>query len=103
MELSVFDTGFIALAMFGFAGFMVWAFFLFKPDFAEEKALRAYNWAIMGVAAMICGVLSIKGTVLLKGTQMENFLGFYLLMANLLAIAVVLLIGFLVRNYFIFK
>jgi|TARA_B100001971_G_C18215398_1_gene553466 uncharacterized protein (DUF983 family) len=97
------DTGFILVAMLGFTALMVWAFFTFSPDYSEKKAVTGFNYAVMGVVGLICVALSFKSFVYLNDTKYEEFLPIFLAMVNLMVIAVGLMVGFLIRNFFIFR
>ncbi|MGM0423198.1 MAG: hypothetical protein ACQEQL_08910 [Pseudomonadota bacterium] len=97
------DTGFVIVAMLVLAAVMVWAFFTFSPEYHDKKALKVFNWSILGVIGMICLAFSLKSYALLSGSSREEFLPILLFLLNMMIIAVGLMIGFLLRNFFIFR
>ena len=97
------DTGFVLVAMLAFTALMVWAFFTFGPDRGEKKHIKTYNFSVMGGVMVMCIALSFKSFAYLSDTKYEEFLPIFLAMVNLMVVAVGLMIGFLVRNFFIFK
>ena len=97
------DTGFVIIAMLLLAGVMVWAFFTFNPEYVDEKSVTAYNWSVVAIIAFFCLAFSFKAFAYLSDSRYEDFLPVLLLLSNLMVIAVGLVVGFLVRNYFIFK
>jgi len=97
------DTGFVISAMLILAAVMVWAFFTFSPEYNDQKAIKVYNWSILGVIGMICLAFSFKSFALLNGSSHEEFLPILLFLLNMMIIAIGLMAGFLIRNFFIFR
>tara|TARA_B100000686_G_scaffold141803_1_gene149241 strand:+ start:2277 stop:2597 length:321 start_codon:yes stop_codon:yes gene_type:complete len=97
------DAGFVMLAMFVLAAIMVWAFFTFTPEYVDEKSVSAYNWSVIAILGLICAAFSFKAFAYLSAPRYSDFLPILLFLANMMILAVGLVVGFLVRNYFIFK
>ena len=97
------DAGFVMLAMFVLAGVMVWAFFTFNPEYVDDKSVSAYNWSVIGILILICVAFSFKAITYLSAPRYEDFLPILLFLANMMILSVGLVLGFLIRNYFIFK
>ena len=97
------DTGFIMLAMLLLAGVMVWAFFTFSPEYVDEKTVAAYNYSTLFIIGLFCTAFSFKAYAYLDNSRYEDFLPILLFISNMMIIAVGLVLGFLVRNFFIFK
>ena len=97
------DTGFIVVAMLSLTAVMVWAFFKFSPDYADKTSIRVFNYAMLGVIAILCAAFSFKAYVFIAESRYEEFLPILMFLMNMMIIAVGLLFGFLVRNFFIFR
>ena len=91
------------LAMLILAAVMVWAFFTFNPDYVDQESLRAYNYSALFVIFLFCAAFSFKAYAYLESTRYEDFLPILLFLMNMMIIAIGLVAGFLVRNFFIFK
>lgn len=97
------DTGFILVAMLSMALVMVWAFFTFAPEFADKKAIRVFNFSVLGAIGIVCTAFSFKAYAYLGASAHASFLPILLFLMNMMIIAVGLLAGFLIRNFFIFR
>lgn len=97
------NTGFVILAMLVLVAVMVWAFFTFNPEYVDEKTVTAYNYSVIFIIFLFSLTFSIKAYAYLEGSRYEDFLPVLLFLSNMMIIAVGLLVGFLIRNFFIFR
>ncbi len=97
------DTGFVMIAMLVLAGVMVWAFFTFNPEYVDKKTVNAYNYSVIFIIFLFCTGFSFKSYAYLEGSKYVDFLPVLLFLSNMMIVAVGLMVGFLVRNFFIFR
>lgn len=99
----MFDTGFVMVAMLILAGVMIWAFFTFNPEYVDKKTVNAYNYSVVFIILLFCLGFSFKSYAYLANSKYIEFLPILLFLSNMMIIAVGLMIGFVVRNFFIFR
>ena len=97
------DTGFVMIAMLILAGVMIWSFFTFNPEYVDKKAVNAYNYSVVFIIFLVCCGFSVKAYAYLESSRYEEFLPVLLFLSNMMLIAIGLLAGFLIRNFFIFR
>jgi hypothetical protein len=82
---------------------VLWAFFNFPPEAADEKPLSVFNWSVVGAGALICLTFVLKIKANYTSEELAKYRG-PLEIAGALGIEVLWLgLMFLLRNFWIFK
>ncbi len=89
----LFMTG--ALVMF--------IFFRFPPELARKSQVSVFNWMIIGVCTMLCMVWSLSVRQQLIGTSEQDWIRQWASLGVLAIINVFFSVGFVLRNFWIFK
>lgn len=89
------------LAIFGVA--VLWIFFNFQPQYANKRQLSVFNWTVVAMCVMFCiGFVLYLYSGLGERNRESFFLPFSI--GGALAIEICFLtVGFLLRNFWIFK
>lgn len=96
MGTIIFVLGFIGLAV-------LWAFFAWPPEWANEKQVRVFNWSVVAACAMICMAWMLNISVIFDGEYIEKFRWPFAILSALGIEIVFLGIMFLLRNFWVFK
>ncbi|MDF3023265.1 MAG: hypothetical protein K0R10_626 [Alphaproteobacteria bacterium] len=89
--------------MFFIGAAVAWAFFAWKPQYANEKQVSVFNWSAIGACAMICASWVLNMSVVLDAESIEKFRWPFAIIGALGIEALFLIVMFVVRNYWIFK
>lgn len=92
----------IALLMLT-AGMSVFVFFRFSPENAKKEQVSVFNWMIIGVALMLCVVFILYVRTQLLGTVDDRWVKPVSGAGSLTIITLFFGIGFILRNFWIFK
>lgn len=84
-------------------GCCLWLFFSFPPQFARKSQVKVFNWMIIGVCFMVCAAWSLNVRSQLIGTVDAEYIRPFAAAGSLGFINGFFGIGFLLRNFWIFK
>lgn len=83
---------------------VLWAFFIFVPDWVDERALRVFNWSVIACCVMICGswIMFMKVQLGIDASN-EKFRWAFITAGALMIEIVFLTFMLLLRNFWVFK
>ena len=94
----------IILFLILMAGLSIYAYFRWPPEyFKDKKAISVYNWSVMALTGMVSIAWIFKTKAIYAGTINDPWWKPIAFGGSLGIISFILIIAFLVRNFWIFK
>ena len=78
-------------------------YLIFKPDYAEKRALRVYNITVICVGVFLSAIWSWKAYAIMAPSNHSEHMAFAIGGGVFMIYIGVLLLGFIARNFWIFK
>ena len=82
---------------------VIFVYFRFQPEMARKSQVSVFNWMIIGVCAMLCVVWTLSIRAQLLGTNEQDWTKQWTVLGVLAIMNVFFGIGFILRNFWIFK
>ncbi len=95
------EIGYLIILMI--CGIATAGYLIFKPDYAEKRALRVYNMCIIFIGVFLCAIWSWKAYAIMAPTDYAEYLALAIGAGVFMIYIGVLLVGFVARNFWIFR